>query len=576
MYQTGGTIEKILEQIQVHDLVLPAIQREFVWRPLQIYRLFDSLMQGFPFGTFLFWQVARENSDKFNFYGFVRDYHERNNRHCPALAPIRNRRLTAVLDGQQRLTALNVGLCGSMAWKLPRKHWNNPNAFPTRHLYLDLLWEVAGDDEGMKYRFMFRRRSGPSHDGRKYWFRVRDVLSMKDGPAMSRWLGERIKEPHRADYAYGTLDRLYSVVHKDHIVAYYEETRQTLDDVVQIFIRMNDGGTPLSHSDLLLSIAVAQWTQYDAREEIHSLVDSLNRIEPGFSFSKDLVLKAGLMLSDIGSVGFKVDNFNRENMAILENQWRSIKASITLTVRLLASFGFSRTTLTAQNAILPIAYYLHRTLRRESFLNHSQFEEDRQAIRGWLIRSLLKRGVWGSGLDTLLSALRRVIRESGIESFPLLGLHKNEKTELTFKGEEIEDLADMEYRNPRTFALLSLIFPFVHPGYQFHVDHIFPASRFTTRRLRNACVPERDIDDFRQKVNRLANLQLLLGPVNNEKRAAMPAKWLARYYPEEEKKTAYLREHLMGPVPESMTEFANFYKDRREKLKAQILKLIGT
>ena len=71
MYQTGHTIEKTLDQIHRHDLVLPAIQREFVWRPEQIGRLFDSLMQGYPFGTFLYWQVGAENSGKFKFYGFV-------------------------------------------------------------------------------------------------------------------------------------------------------------------------------------------------------------------------------------------------------------------------------------------------------------------------------------------------------------------------------------------------------------------------------------------------------------------------------------------------------------------------
>ena len=71
MYQTGHTIEKTLDQIHRHDLVLPAIQREFVWRPEQIGRLFDSLMQGYPFGTFLYWQVGAENSGEFKFYDFV-------------------------------------------------------------------------------------------------------------------------------------------------------------------------------------------------------------------------------------------------------------------------------------------------------------------------------------------------------------------------------------------------------------------------------------------------------------------------------------------------------------------------
>ena len=584
MYQTGHTIEETLQQIHKRDLVLPAIQREFVWRPEQICRLFDSLMQGFPFGTFLYWKVAPENSDKFNFYGFVLDYHERDNRHCPPLPAMPNTALTAVLDGQQRLTALNVGLRGSMAWKLPRLWSNNPGAFPKRHLYLDLLWNAGEDeDEGAEYRFSFRRenepcqREDPAGNGSECWFRVSEVLSMDGGPPMVRWLNKRLDQRF-VDHAYETLDRLHSVVRKDHLVAYYEEKRQTLDDVVQIFIRMNDGGTPLSHSDLLLSIAVAEWTTHDAREEIHELVDALNRIGLGFSFSKDFVLKAGLMLSDIGSVGFKVDNFNRENMAILEERWMSIKSALTLTVQLIAGFGFSRATLTAHNAILPISYYLYRSKRTESFLSHSRHEDDRQRIRGWLIRSLLKSGVWGSGLDTLLTALRKVIRGGGTHGFPAPRLGEEmarRGRELVFNDEEVEELADTEYRSPRVFAVLSLIFPVVDPGKLFHVDHIFPIAKFSKRELRDAHVSEEKFDEFCDRANRIGNLQLLPGPVNTEKSVTMPAKWLARAYPDESQRGRFCDDQLLGCVPEEMTEFVEFYDARRERLVERIKRLLG-
>ena len=584
MYQTGHTIEQTLQQIHKRDLVLPAIQREFVWRPEQICRLFDSLMQGFPFGTFLYWRVAPENSDKFNFYSFVLDYHERDYRHCPALPPMSNTSLTAVLDGQQRLTALNVGLRGSMTWKLPRLWWNNPDAFPKRRLYLDLLWNAGEDDEeGTGYRFSFRRENelsqpkDPAGNGSECWFRVSEVLSMDGGPAMVRWLNKRLAQQF-VDHAFETLDRLHSVVRKDHLVAYYEESRQTLDDVVQIFIRMNDGGTPLSHSDLLLSIAVAQWTTHDAREEIHELVDALNRIELGFSLSKDFVLKAGLMLSDIGSVGFKVDNFNRDNMAILEEQWLSIKSALTLTVRLVAGFGFSRTTLTAHNAILPIAYYLYRSKRTESFLTHSRHEDDRQRIRGWLIRSLLKSGVWGSGLDTLLTALRKVIREDGTQGFPAARLGEEmarRGRELVFNDEEVAELADTEYGNPGVFALLSLIFPFVDPGKLFHVDHIYPIAKFSKRKLRDAYVSDEKIEEFRDRANRLGNLQLLPGPVNMEKSATMPVDWLASAYPDESRRRRFQDDHLLGSAPKGMKGFGDFYDTRRLLLVERIKRLLG-
>ena len=51
MHQQGGTIENALNSIASHEYVLPAIQREFVCRPEQVCNLFDSLMQGYPFGS---------------------------------------------------------------------------------------------------------------------------------------------------------------------------------------------------------------------------------------------------------------------------------------------------------------------------------------------------------------------------------------------------------------------------------------------------------------------------------------------------------------------------------------------
>ena len=580
MYQTGDTIEKTLYAIQRNDLVLPAIQREFVWRPEQIYRLFDSLMQGYPFGTFLYWRVSSESSGKFNFFDFVRDYHERDSRHCPPLPGMPNRQLTAVLDGQQRLTALNIGLRGSMAWKQPRLWRNNPQAFPVRRLYLNLLWQPDPDDEdGAKYRFLFRTNDQPS-DSREpeCWFPVPEILNMEDaGPAMTEWLNARLPQ-EQVTQAHKVLYKLYQVVRDAHLVAFYEEESQELEKVLQIFIRMNQGGTPLSYSDLLLSVAVAQWKLHDARKEIHTLVDELNLIGEGFSFSKDLVLKAGLMLSDIGSVGFKVDNFNRRNMDLFERNWDDIKHAVTLTVQLISDFGFNGQNLSAQNAILPIAYYLYRRNPGDAYLTHSRFEQDRKTIREWLVRSLLSSGVWGSGLDTLLTALRRIVANSDEDKFPVGSIREEmarRGKSLAFEEEELEELADMEYGDGLTFALLSLLFPFVDLRNQFHLDHIFPRARFTENKLRAADVVNDKIERFIQLRDRLANLQLLDGAANIEKRTKMPSDWLSETQREDSGRHAYQERHLLGDVPMTMAGFIDFYDARRARLKARIGELLG-
>lgn len=579
MYQTGDTIKQTLEDIRRNKFVLPAIQREFVWQPEQIARLFDSLMQGYPFGTFLFWKVDQSNSSQYNFYGFVRDYHQRDNPHCPQLPPFHNTEVTAVLDGQQRLTALNIGLCGSMARRLPYKWKNNPHAYPVKHLYLDLLAEHGdAEDGGEKYRFEFlTAEQAESDTPDECWFKVGDILGMQNGPLMLAWLNKRLPQ-ERTTHAFTVLDQLFQVVHNLRLISFYEEKSQSLEKVLNIFIRTNSGGTVLSYSDLLLSIAVAQWSA-DARTQIHALVDELNDTGDGFGFSKDLVLKAGLMLSDIGSVGFKVENFSRENMEVLEQKWPEVQRSLIVAVQLLASFGFSGKTLRADSSVLPIAYYIQKRGLDSKYITRTQYADDRAKIRLWLTRSLLKAsGIWGSGLDTLLTAIRDVISIQGADAFPEEALYEvmaKRGKSLAFTDAEIEELAEMEYGDKRLFTLLTMLFPFVKVAkHHFHIDHVFPFVRFTKPKLRKAGVNDGDLEEFRDMANRLPNLQLLEGGENIIKKATMPSEWLEENMKASERKH-YCDNHLIGTVPESITDFKDFYDARKERLKEKIGTLLG-
>ncbi|MBW4025198.1 MAG: DUF262 domain-containing protein [Proteobacteria bacterium] len=578
MYKPGGTIAEALNRIQRKAYVLPAIQREFVWRPEQIEKLFDSLMQGYPFGTFLFWRVESSTSGKFKFYDFVLNYHQRDAAHCPELGKMHHQSVTAVLDGQQRLTALNIGLRGSMAIKQPNKWWNNPDAFPVRTLRLDLLAPQQPDEDGIIYRFRFLDDTQAVRDEAAHWFKVPDILGMADGPAMLSWLMERGLQGEALKNAYAILDRLHRVVHSHNLVNYYEEETQDVERVLNIFIRLNSGGTVLSYSDLLLSIAVAQWKQVDARAEIHKLVDELNRIGIGFNLSQDFVLKAGLMLADIASVGFKVENFTTANMAALEVNWGAIRTALVRTIELAASFGLNGQTLRADSALLPIAYYLYRRDVASNYVTHSQYAADREAIRGWLIRSLLKAsGIWGSGLDTLLTALREVIQTSGAEAFPAAQLRQvmaQRGKSLTFELAEIEDMLHMEYGDKRTFALLSLLYPFVDLRNQFHVDHVYPISRFTRAKLLKAGFDEERVASLVRHANELPNLQLLEGAINNEKRAAMPAEWLGKHYPDPAANQHYRSKHELGDPPPTLDAFESFHSARRERLKAKLTDML--
>ncbi len=580
MHQQGGTISGALDSIASHEYVLPAIQREFVWRPEQVCNLFDSLMQGYPFGEFMFWRVEAENAGQYRWYDFVRDYHQRDNPHCPELGPIYDKPLTAVLDGQQRLTAFNIGLRGSMAMKLPYKRWNSSDALPKRVLALDLLAPPDPDEEGSRYAFEFVNENHSGLRDGRLWFRVSDIMKMNSGPDMFDWLSSKGLQTEQQSLVFHTLDRLHRAIRVDPVVAYYEEKSQDIERVLSIFIRCNSGGTPLSYSNLLLSIAVSQWDTLDARREVHGLVDEMNKIRTGLLFNADFVLKAGLMLTDIASVGFRVENFSHENMAVLEENWPNIRQALLETVELVDSFGFDSRTIQATNSLLPIAYYLYKKGAPRDFETSNQFRNDRRIIRGWLTRSILKEsGIWGSGLDTLLTALREVIRNADTSEFPAADLRRvmaqRGKT-LDFVEEEIEDLADMRLGDRRIFPMLTMLFPHLESRDGSDIDHVFPKSRFTTRRLIDASVSEALIESLRDHCDRLANLQLLDRTVNNEKRATLPADWLDVHCPSVQAREVYCARHLLGKVPKAITGFECFYEARRQKLRERIEDLVNT
>src|SRR5574344_234192 len=118
MFETPMSIKQIMNGIN-NKYYLPGIQREFVWKEEQIVNLFDSILRGYPIGSFLFWRVNQENMSKFTFYDFIKDFHQVKNRHNQKNELQGKYEIEAILDGQQRLTSLFIGLKGSLTTKKP-------------------------------------------------------------------------------------------------------------------------------------------------------------------------------------------------------------------------------------------------------------------------------------------------------------------------------------------------------------------------------------------------------------------------------------------------------------------------
>lgn len=579
MFQPAVPVAKILEGIHSSQYVLPAIQREFVWKTDQIEKLFDSLMRGYPIGAFLFWKVDAEQAADYAFYDFITDYHEKTSPHAKEKKIPSGHGTTAILDGQQRLTALNIGLYGSHAERQPRKWSNNPDAFPKKRLYLNLLDGPDINEEGFAYDFKFLtdREATPRAGEPANWFLVAEVLNLKNsGPAIQR---EVVQRNLSGEEPFQVLYDLYRAVREVNSINVFLEESQDSNRVLDIFVRVNSGGTTLSYSDLLLSMATNQWKELDAREEVRSLVEELNQVGSGFRFSKDLVLKAGLVLTDVPDIRFQVSNFTQSNMALMEQQWTKIRTSLLTAVELLGSYGYTSRTLTADSVVIPIAFYIHKRGLGTSYVSASASASDRSAIQHWVTRSLMKRGIWGSGMDTLLSRLRDAIRTNEEQHFPITEIEQSMVLigkSLKFEDAEVSELLDLEYGNRRTFPVLATVYPGLDLSKSFHEDHIFPRARFKRASLLKAGVAADKVEEFKNKANGLANLQLLPGGPNAEKSATLPSEWLkGPHFTSDPARQQYVLDNDLLNLPESITSFLEFYEARRLELEKRLRLALG-
>lgn len=107
-------------------LLIPDLQRPYVWSPSQVVLLLDSLIRGWPFGTLLLWDVHQDDLSKIPSRPFWRVV-DRTNEECGTQVTQQNPPASfhMVLDGQQRIQSLVLALCGdSWGIKMTDKEWH--------------------------------------------------------------------------------------------------------------------------------------------------------------------------------------------------------------------------------------------------------------------------------------------------------------------------------------------------------------------------------------------------------------------------------------------------------------------
>ncbi|MDA3949465.1 MAG: DUF262 domain-containing protein [Spirochaeta sp.] len=492
-YEKPITIIEAIKRIDKHELLLPAIQRKFVWSTSQIELLFDSLMQGYPINTFMFWDVHdQEIVNSHRFYGFISDFRERFGEENPEVHtkgvfhPFH-----AVIDGQQRLTALYLGLKGTYAYKLPRQWWPSTydeEKLPPRSLYINLVSQpddtVGTRPSPYQFRFLTKKQYEQSQaDSDIHWFPVGDILAFPDSDP-SDLLTESVlpylieHDLATSGFSPKTLLRLHEIVFRKPVINYYNETHQELDHVLDVFIRTNSGGTKLSFSDLLMSITISQWDEGDARKVVDDLVKQVGSAkEMGFTIDRDWVLKTCLAVLD-KDLRFRVKNFDSQTVAQIQENWARIRRSIVGAFTLFSEIGMTDASLRSKNAVIPIVYYLYASNTNSIPDSHT---DNRAAIARWLHMSLLQ-GVFGGQSDTLLAKLRATIRDNlSHPTFPLKAIvtaFTGTTKDLRFDEEFLQRLMETEYGDGRCRSILSLLMPAAYPSQQTDIDHLHPKSAF--------------------------------------------------------------------------------------------------
>jgi uncharacterized protein with ParB-like and HNH nuclease domain len=559
------TIREVVSKIHRSEYLMPGIQREFVWDTEQIELLFDSLLREYPISTFLFWKVPIPK--EYMFYKFTREYSEYDNYlNSVEVFDTEDGDVISVLDGQQRLTSFYIGLYGNYAYKLKGKRKDSRDSFPKRSLYLDLNKESEKADRKYEFKFRTDDEHQESPDG---WYKVSDIRQYKNLAGVTRWLSENNLIDN--DFSIETLSNFFQKIHIDEEISFFLEQSSDIERVLDIFIRVNSGGTELTYSDLLLSMSVALWKDKDAKKEINSLCGDINKIGNGFNFNKDFILKSCLVLSEL-DIAFKVKNFNKENVSIIEENWEKIKESLKLTVTLLASFGYDEKRLTSNNSIIPIAYYLNKIGNISAFISSARYSDSRNQIREWINIALLKR-TFGGQPDNVLNPIRNIIKNVDGNSFPYAAIvshFKGTLKSMEFTEDEVDNAFSYKYQQSYTFSVLAFIYPTLDFNNQFHQDHIFPKKFFTRKKLEDLIpgINTEDIKYYLDNFNSLANIQLLEGVTNQEKSDTHFSVWINNRYPNKKDRIEYMKKNYIPQnIDLSLENFKMFIEKRKILIK---------
>jgi uncharacterized protein with ParB-like and HNH nuclease domain len=476
-------IYDVVKDIKEGKYRLPSIQRSFVWEQDRICKLFDSLMNEYPIGSFLVWKPPKDTEIRSR--KFTDDY-KTGARLISEENPVQPSSYL-VVDGQQRLQSLYIGFFGS---------------YDKEYLYFKVDSNPESEENGLRYQFQFMMPEQAKKD--PHWVRPKEIVDLKI-EEISEFVDDKFN---------GDTDDVKKIVKKNlgkFIRVFNMEERIPLqevkedlpyNDVLEVFVRVNSGGIELKKSDLIFSTVVLNIP--DMEREFIELVDDLNEVGK-YEFDIDFIIKTSFVLFDKGAK-YDVDKLkDKEYLDKLEKDFVALKNALLSTIEFLKNNAkiLSKRFLKSNLALIPIVDFIYRQ-------PHQQIPEGQAwKLRQYLYMSFFMR-FYSRGSDGKLDVIHNIITQNDKRDiFPIEPISKY-----------LEERTGMIYKFSKTMLNdLDLVLNIIQGGvaeipqkrgWSLERDHIFPQS----------VLKKKDIPD--ELINNVGNLRLINKTRNILKSDSLP------------------------------------------------------
>ena len=556
-------IRDAVSEITNNGLLLPAIQREYVWKKQAIELMFDSILRDYPINTLMFWRIDNISQQQLDFYSFLKPNYiygvTRNDEYTKTAAG--NNKKLIVIDGQQRLTSIYIGLYGT---------YQTEKGKPMS-LYLRLDAPANDVEKYYDFRFLSDSQLRKLQKLGGVWFKMSDLTK----PNYNIFAKHMNLSGNK--HALNAMTKLNQLLDTDEYLHYYDISGyNSIDDVLEIFTRTNNSGTPLTKGDLLLSILTTQWKSINAtenaREYVKGIIDDIRKI--GYKIDRDWVIKCCLVLFS-NNIKMQVSNFSSTQVngkslpCIIHNEKDKFRNSVLAAFNLIKRLGLLEKGLSTKLAVIPIVQYIYEQ-KQWSKINkptagHTGHPSD-DNIQKWLFRAIVQN-LFEAGTDEILTKVKWVINSKSNPNYFPYDEIEGVYNQLKITPVIIDQL--LSTSKISAFPILNIIFKdYIQSNKRYDMDHTHPEAMFkNVNNIQFSSKADEELAKDGLTYNTVRNLQLLDDRENKSKNKMDLSKWVAGA----QDQTKLMKEHYIPSAVSLDIKDFNTYISERSKLLGKAL-----